>query len=121
MVRVQDQAEIPVLAFLLEPTPADIVLAGQKRPMAQPIPRPAGLLGFNQGLALREIPGALQQGHVLGQTRMTHVRLQVGQGNLAQAGKAYGGSNGHAGPLALPAGHVLSHLRQRAVRPSLRI
>ena len=73
ILRPQHQAVIPVLAFLLEPAPAGIAAVRQDCPVSQPVPRPARLLGGDEGRAGVHVPTALEQGHVLGQTRIGHV------------------------------------------------
>lgn len=46
----QDQAEIPLIAFLLEPAPSDITAIGEDRPVTQPVALPGGFFFRHEAL-----------------------------------------------------------------------
>lgn len=72
-IRAQDEAEIPLIALLLEPAPTDIAAIDKDRPMPQPIALPRCFLGGDKALCPIGIPRTSQKRHVPGEAWVGHV------------------------------------------------
>ena len=97
ILRPQHEAEVPLRAFLLEPTPADIPAIRQKGPVTETVARPAASLATTKARASASPQAPVSSGMCSRRRGSDICASRSGQRHLGQPREAEGGDDdGHA-------------------------